>query len=255
MSNLSEAETRTVLKAVRRVVSERFGGNTLLAERKTGVNQYTIWRLLHEPPRCLRRSTFDALARAEPALRGLIMTSRAQRAWDDWQAWVDRRLKTTSQAVPMLQRLDQGSASWRELENFKEWARKWGHSERRIAVAIGSALEPLYLAALATCGLERHWGELAPEEQARYLRVALARERIILTREPEDDRARAKYPAEPVTVRLAARLRWLRAHGRPDRLSPARQARKGTRKHRRMRLGASTHGVLDSDYLPQPEHL
>src|SRR6266581_4769938 len=109
MSNLSEAETRVVLKAVRRLVSKRFEGNTLLAERETGVNQYTVWRLLYEPPRCLRRSTFDALATAEPALRELIMTPEAQRAWDAWQAWVDRRLKTTTAAERLLQRLDQGS--------------------------------------------------------------------------------------------------------------------------------------------------
>jgi len=230
MSNLSEAETRTVLKALRRLVSKRFDGNTLLAERETGVNQYTIWRLLHEPPRCLRRSTFDALAKADPALSELIMTPEAKRAWDAWLAWVDRRLKTTTQAERLLQRLDQGSTSWQELDKFKHWARHRGHSERRITLAIGSALEPLYITALETHGLERHWGELDPEEQARYLRAALARERIILNREPEDSRARVKYPAEPVEGRLAARVRWLRTRARRGRLSPARQ--KWSRKDR-----------------------
>src|SRR2546429_1806031 len=171
MSNLAEAETRVVLKAVRQLVFQRFDGNTLLAERETGVNQYTIWRLLYEPPRFLRRSTFDALAKAEPALRELIMTPAAQKAWDAWQAWVDRRLKITTAAERLLQRLDKGATSWRELEEFKQWARKKGHSERRITLAIGSALEPLYLTQLETHGLERHWGELTPQEQAGYLRA------------------------------------------------------------------------------------
>ena len=225
MSNLSEAETRVVVKAVRQLVSQRFEGNTLLAERKTGVNQYTIWRLMHEPPRFLRRSTFDTLAKADPSLGELIMTPEAKRAWDAWQAWVDRRLKTTTAAERLLQRLDQGSESWRELEKFKQWARKRGHSERRIALAIGSALEPLYVTWLETHGLERHWGELDQLEQARYLHAALERERIILSREPEDSRARAKYPAERVAERLAAGARWLRVRGRRDRLSPAREKR------------------------------
>jgi hypothetical protein len=154
----------------------------------------------------------------------------------------------------MLQRLDQGSESWRELEKFKEWARKRGHSERRIMVAIGYALEPLYLTALATRGLERHWGELAPEEQARYLRVALARERIVLTREPEDDRARAKYPAEPVTSRLVAGVRWLRTQVRPDRVSPARQTWERKGKRHRKTLGPNTNAARFG-HPPQQEHL
>lgn len=232
MSNLSEAETRVVLKAVRHLVSERYGGNTLLAERETGVNQYTIWRLLHEPPRFLRRSTFDALAKADPSLSELIMAPQAQRAWDAWQTWVDRRLKTTTAAERLLQRLDQDSDSWQELREFKQWARKKGHSERRITLAIGSALEPLYITRLETHGLERDWGELAPQEQTRYLRAALACERIILNREPEESRARARYPAKRVEERLAAGVRWLRTRARRDRLSPAREKRTQRRKRK-----------------------
>lgn len=71
---------------------------------------------------------------------------------------------------------------------FEAWCVLRGHSQNRIHVAYARAVEPL-LANIETTGIELGWRELEDHQLKRYLDLGLARERLLLTRAPDSQRA------------------------------------------------------------------
>lgn len=75
---------------------------------------------------------------------------------------------------------------------FDAWCKKHGHSETRVHVAYARAVEPL-LAGYETAGIERDWRELGDRDLKRYLDLGLRRERLLLKRAPDLQRAAAGH--------------------------------------------------------------
>jgi hypothetical protein len=218
MSNLSEHETRQVLKVVRRALAGRYGGNTLKAAREMKVPQQTLWRLIHEPPRNLRRATFETLKVLDASLDAVVWTEQARDALQAWQQWVQGLL--AKWVLPVVQRSDELQG---ELRDFEAWARSLGHAEDRVRAAPVRAVAMVWKAHTETSGIERAWGELTLDERSRFLRAALECERILLNRPPEDSRAREVYPTAAVAKRMEARLRWFRTRWRREHRRPRAQ--------------------------------
>ena len=71
---------------------------------------------------------------------------------------------------------------------FETWCLSRGHSQSRIHVAYARAVEPL-LPNPETAGIELGWREFEDQHLKRYLDLGLARERLLLTRAPDSQRA------------------------------------------------------------------
>src|SRR6266566_10013838 len=186
MGNLSEAETRQVVRALRRHMHGRYEWNTLRAAEDLGVPQQTIWRLLKDPPRRMRRATFLALARPEAklGLNDVIWSDDARKALAAWERWVEDSLARTSHARTLLQRLEGQPLVDRGVEAFRMRAQKQGHSQKRVLLSLCRVIARLQQAWFESHGVERHWSDLSSDERARYLKAALAAELVVLGREP-----------------------------------------------------------------------
>jgi len=80
-------------------------------------------------------------------------------------------------------------ASYREaLERFRKSVRAKGHAEETLTLALDRVVAPFVL--VPEIGyVDREWDELTTTEQHDYVRHALARETILLTRPPDLERA------------------------------------------------------------------
>lgn len=137
-----------------------------------------------------------------PLLRSLLLSPKARRLLATHSRWIAARVHEPVLDVASEQDLRRqwlyvqkhyllsrlGKQFGRLFTEFEVWARKKGHREERIELALERVLAPL-LECEPSGFVERHWSELRPKELETFVRAGLARERVLLRRAPEVQRA------------------------------------------------------------------
>jgi hypothetical protein len=179
---------------VQRVIgSPRFGGNLSEAARTIGMPQSTLDRIARGNAEQIRTANLRRLGRLwdgdVPVDVQLALVSPQQRenarAYSDWVEGELRRCgrapRTDVQAL-----LDRAAALVPELREIPAGLRNT-EGKRRAHIRMLRALAGL-LDHKASGGVERDWRELSDIELARYIRGGLAREDILLRRQPDANR-------------------------------------------------------------------
>ena len=192
--------------------------NVLTAAGKIGIKQPTLWRLLNGQVRTITAETWAAIEQATPparraALTAAIVEPAAQRIvgayveWlDTWKSrvfkdaasrwvWKDQSLTRVPDHEAPARRNAERDALMKvhqaELAALDAWvadALAAGHSEDRVQLAIARILEPL-LEAPASGYVERSWQEMSITELRQFIRAGVTRERLLLRRAPDVERA------------------------------------------------------------------
>ena len=248
MSNyLTGLETRRVIGVTRRVISKApYHGNVLDASQQCGVPQPTLSRFYNDPPDRIKWKTFRGLWKLDPSLdwEGLVLSKKARRNLDLWDQWVEGQARLRAGVQGFLANVSE--PRWKKVDEFRNWARKKRHTERRINLSLNRALGSLFPTAL-TGGLERSYSDLIQlaavpkrklaatrtrskeqverdeqvervrktyKEVIRFVEAALTCERILLSHPPADLRAREIYPTDPVGRTQEAATRFKMRKGK-----------------------------------------
>lgn len=220
---LTALETRKVIGLTGRVISKApYHGNVLAASRRCGVSQPTLSRFYSAPPQRLPWKTFRGLWKLDPSLdwEGLVLSKEARRVLDLWDQWVEGkthlrdRIRKFLTRTQELGRIEVSELSRKKVDEFRDWARKKGHTERRINLSLNRALGGLFPVA-DTGGLERSCIHLTQKEVDRYIKAALTCERILLSHPPADLQAREMYPTDRVGRLQEAAMRYRMRKGKP----------------------------------------
>lgn len=208
---------------IQAVVDLRFSGNQSETARSVGLHPSQINRLVKQEAPALREATLDALERLLPrrshrALQDALLNEEVEQVlntgsqWRDWARNARHLGRRTSlhpfespavlQAREASRKLRFSALRWTWEDEYPapcnalaSEAAKYHQSESRLLWAWERMLEPL-VDAEDTAFLERAWDELSARERRGFVEASVARERVLLRRDP--DLQRAKKVIEPL---------------------------------------------------------
>lgn len=211
-------EDRPLLaREVMRIVKREFEGNLSEAARSIGMSQPQLYRIAREQSGGMQSATLKKLVKLMPeASRGVldraILTpqarSRLRRYYDFYEGarseshWKRRRIIAPIRLRPPSRKQfakkmrSERDVLWRHLKekfpyefrSLERIGKERGHDPTRVGFAWEAVVEPLLLGPL-TGGIERDWRELSDTEMVRFIRAGIAREKIVLNRSPDIQRA------------------------------------------------------------------
>lgn len=175
-------------------------GSQLVAADALGLTQAHVSRLVSgRIGKMMHRGTVEALREQlgpteREQLDRAVLGDMAMLRLDLYQQWLERELARYADyhvdLERLVRRLEQNDEA---VQRFQSRLLKRGHTPERIRLAFLRCLEPFLEAPLETWLVERGIQELGDSgELTAYLRAALRREEILLTREPDMQRAQAK---------------------------------------------------------------
>jgi hypothetical protein len=199
-----------------------FGESQSEAARSVGLHPSQLNRIIQQKAAGLRPKALEAIERLVPsryqgklhetllndAVEEVLTTGERWRIWaHDARHLVRRTYPHPFEPVQAAQTRESGrkqrfsALRWTWEEDYpaacnalKVEAAKYDQSQRRLQWAWERMLEPL-LDAEDTAFLERSWDELSEPEKRRFVEASVTRERILLRRDP--DLQRAKRVIEP----------------------------------------------------------
>lgn len=202
---------------IQNVVNVRFGESQSEAARSVGIHPSQINRIIQEKAAGLRPAALAALERLVPrryhrklhdallneAVEEVIATGDRWRIWAHDARHLSRR--TSPNPFESSQAVQAREAARKNRHFALKWtwedeypapcnqlageAAKYDQSELRLQWAWERMLEPL-LDAEDTAFLERTWDELSAREKRSFVEASVARERVLLRREPDLQRAK-----------------------------------------------------------------
>ena len=211
-------EDRPLLaREVMRIVKRKFRGNLSEAARSIGMSQPQLYRIAREQSGGMQSATLKKLGKlipkdrhgvldrailTPPMLRclrqyyGFYEGARSESHWKRRRFIVPTRLRPPSDKQFAKKLRSERATLWRHLKekfpyefrSLDRFGQERGHDPTRVAIAYEAVVEPLLLGPL-TGGIERDWRELSEGEMVRFLRAGIARERIMLNRSPDIQRA------------------------------------------------------------------
>jgi hypothetical protein len=180
------------------------------------VSQPTLWRLCaRKPIGAIQWPTYAALIShaihfdvgTPRAWRTSVFSPDALRAFDRYYARLDRELRRIDperRVTALERRLENWGtgprSAWREVQRFRRWLARHhptrGATRVRYRYALARAFEPLLLAE-SFGGMEVTADDLHKSGKLdAYVRAALARERILLSRATDEQRAQEVHPMD-----------------------------------------------------------
>jgi hypothetical protein len=227
---------REALRAeINRAIEKRALGNLSAAARLARIGQPELHRLAHGQIGSISRRTIAALRRLVPADRrhhleeALVSPEASEllRAYDTWTSdWKERFLERKDLGDTYVGRAIQRLPGWEllrvlevehvlatartefpdEFRAFESFLVKQQASGTRARIAFYRILEPLF-EGRESGFVERSWDELDRSELSRFIRAGMEREKILLRRSADTQRAQQQSSRDPVElVRLYGSL-------------------------------------------------
>jgi hypothetical protein len=225
---LTVAHPEGLARLLREVIDERYGGVQLRAARGSVSRQSQFSRLLRAKTPTIQVKTFEWLKRfVPPERRAELVASLLSPSVSDmvlaYHLWLGergdrfpsrrgRRWRMTSRGIrkadgiPFTQRLKESEYLVQRLRqqpdlvsyfrSFERAAKARGHSGARINLAYIRVVEPL-LEMRESGFVERGWEEMSPEDLRQFLEAGFTRERVLLNRSPDLQRAQEVFEREP----------------------------------------------------------
>ena len=233
-------DQRTLVAEIKHAIKKRGDGNLSAAARLARMNQPELHRLAKGQIGAIGRNTIAALRRLIPPERHHLLeqslispeTAELLSAFDEWrQRWEERFLWPKSLGDTYVGRAVQSVSEWdkqrlfevehllrkcrqefpEQFEKFDSFLVRQGHSRTRADMALYRIVEPL-LESRASGFVERSWEELEISELRKFIESGIAREKILLRRSPDTQRAQQQAGRNPVDlVRLYGQLWDVRA--------------------------------------------
>lgn len=223
---LTVVDPAGLARLLQQVIDQRYSGKQLRAAGPNRSFQSQLSRLLARRQRSIQMKTFERLMRLVPKglhdelfaavlsppvseilgaysrwqnERALRFTSRRGRRWR-----MTRRGIKKADGIPFTQRLEEGDYLLDRLReklpsyftSFDKSLEKLGHSAVRKNLAYIRIIEPL-LEMRESAFVERGWQELTDEELAQFINAGMTRERILLRRSPDLQRAQEVLSRPP----------------------------------------------------------
>ena len=213
---------------INRAIEQRAFGNLSAAARLARMKQPELHRLAHGQIGSIGRRTIAALLRLVAADRrhrleeALISPEASEllRAYDTWiNGWSERFLERKDLGDTYVGRAIQRLPGWElqrvleadhllatareecagELRAFESFLVKQQASAKRAKIAFYRILEPL-LESRESGFVERSWEELDRSELSRFIRAGIEREKILLRRSADTQRAQQQSSRDPVEL-------------------------------------------------------
>ena len=206
------ADPGRVAGLIQEVVNQQFGGNLSKAAKSIGMVQSQLFRLSNRESLRIREATLLRLARLIPSdrrkdLARALFSPEALLALQRYKVWLrqstrtrlgipasagatreaNRRARSGIQQYGGLVRFLRRRFS-AMLDAFLSDMQEQGHSPDRIRMAAERVLEPL-ADSKRSGRIERRRTELSETELRRFLKAGFDRERIMLNRSPDEQRA------------------------------------------------------------------
>lgn len=208
------------------VVAKRFAGNLSKAAKTIGIERSLLTRLRQGESKSLGRRDLarlrKALTRVEFAdIERALVSTRAAEALAAFDGWVgaerDRWLYRDATADTEVGRAIGSVFGWEEqrmlehqhllsllrnrfsrlFKDFDRWLQRREHSQSRSELAYIRILAPLLDCRESGC-IERRWEELSDAELFRFIQAGIEREKVLMDRPPEVQRAQEIAEHDPV---------------------------------------------------------
>lgn len=218
---------------IRQAVDARFDGNVQRAAAKIGISQPTLSRLVSGKEKKARASTIDALRKLIPygkrgELEATVLSQEAQQRLREYDRWMKRereywsgidhvRAAEGDDGKEIAQRkvmyrlnekrklLDHFRRQFPDLfDSFDAFLTRKQHFTSRAELAYGRIIGPLLLKGIGTGSVERTWQELDEVELKQFINAGMNRERILLKRPTDVQRAQDPPPKR----RVPSPFRW-----------------------------------------------
>jgi len=211
------ADPQRLRLLIQRAIDARFGGNVSRAASLIGISQPQLSRLAKRGARHLRVRSLQSLARLftadqKPSLNQCVMSPLTRVTLTGFAAWLGLPVRSAGEWLRVY-RGDRWADEQRGLalvsgqararmrveialrSRFKELFDSLdrtlvaqGHFSHRVALAYHRIFDGLFEHE-SSGGIERRWTDLSPGDLRTYLKAGIGRERILLKRSPDLQRA------------------------------------------------------------------